>query len=86
MELDTMMMGGLFVTQRRRSHSRIDILKVDIKRWGFSLFESWPDLHTHPESENTLLPMQIIVEVYREKGKMSIVFCFEKKFYISNAV
>jgi hypothetical protein len=53
----------LLEMQQRLGHSRIDLLKLDIEGWEFPLFESWPDLYRKEESENILLPMQILVEV-----------------------
>jgi hypothetical protein len=53
----------LLEMQQKLKHQRIDLLKVDIEGWEFSLFDSWPELSLMEASEEILLPMQLLVEV-----------------------
>jgi hypothetical protein len=54
----------LLETQRNLKHSRVDLLKMDIEGYEWPIFESWPELADKNVSEQTLLPMQILVEVH----------------------
>jgi hypothetical protein len=53
----------LLEMQQKLGHKRIDLLKIDVEGFEFPLFSSWPELHYKEESENILLPMQIVAEV-----------------------
>lgn len=44
-------------------HKKIDLLKIDIEGYEFPIFESWPT-RDHKAYENTILPMQVLVEVH----------------------
>eukprot|EP00977_Amphora_coffeiformis_P017908 scaffold6007_cov183-Amphora_coffeaeformis.AAC.32 len=58
-------MWTLLEIQRRLNHTRIDLLKMDIEGFEWPIFESWPEIEKDPKmSEQTLLPMQIMVEVH----------------------
>jgi hypothetical protein len=59
----------LLEMQQKLGHKRIDLLKIDVEGFEFPLFASWPELIYENESENILLPMQILVEV------RSMMFC-----------
>jgi len=66
--------------QQVLSHPRIDLLKMDIEGYEWSIFESWP-LLTEKESSSTTLPMQIMVEIHyqtqmKELGTRKIDFKF----------
>jgi len=44
-------------------HARIDLFKVDIEGYEWPMFESWP-LLSEKKSPDTVLPMQVLVEVH----------------------
>lgn len=54
----------LLEMQKKLGHNRIDLLKVDIEGWEYPMFYSWPTLDQVVESEEILLPMQIVVEIH----------------------
>jgi len=45
------------------NHTQIDLLKFDIEGFEWPIFESWPEA-TDPLYEETILPMQVLVEVH----------------------
>ena len=49
--------------QKTLGHNRINLFKVDIERYEFPMFESWPTL-SDSRSPGTVLPMQVLVEVH----------------------
>jgi len=49
--------------QETLQHPRIDLFKIDIEGYEWSLLESWP-LLSDKRAPNTVLPMQILVEVH----------------------
>lgn len=49
--------------QKMLNHEQIDLLKMDIEGYEWSVFESWPEL-SNPISHNFQLPMQINVEIH----------------------
>lgn len=49
--------------QKRLNHLQIDLLKIDIEGYEWPLFNTWPNLRDI-NSPNTVLPMQILVEVH----------------------
>lgn len=57
----------LLEMQQRLQHSRIDLLKMDIEGFEWSMFDSWPELDDQKRSEELLLPMQLLVEVRMPK-------------------
>ena len=63
----------LLQMQRRLGHSRVDILKLDVEGYEHYLFESWPDLNNLQESEQYVVPMQILVEV-RTSNSQSVLY------------
>ena len=53
----------LLEMQQKLGHKRIDLLKIDVEGSEIGLFRSWPQLEHLEESEQLLMPMQILVEV-----------------------
>jgi len=45
------------------NHTRVDLLKMDVEGFEWPLFLSWADLD-HSRASESLLPMQILVEVH----------------------
>ena len=53
----------LLEIQRNLKHTQIDLFKMDIEGFEWDLFHSWPELEDQANSEQLLLPMQLLVEV-----------------------
>jgi hypothetical protein len=53
----------LLEIQRYLKHAQIDLFKMDIEGFEWNLFDSWPELEDQANSEQLLLPMQILSEV-----------------------
>jgi len=49
--------------QKRLNHHRIDLFKMDIEGFEWSLFESWPEL-ADASAGKVVLPYQILVEIH----------------------
>lgn len=61
----------LLEIQRDLKHTQIDLLKMDIEGFEWNLFDSWPELENQANSEQLLLPMQVLVEIhYRTQFKV----------------
>jgi len=50
--------------QQHLKHDRIDLFKADIEGWEWPLLNSWPLLTEVEMSQNTTLPMQVLVKVH----------------------
>ena len=58
--------------QAMLNHKRLDLLKMDIEGYEWSIFESWPQLTDLKASSNISLPMQVLVEVHYETQMIDI--------------
>ena len=69
---DSSMQGQIWsleTAQQKLAHARLDLLKMDIEGFEWSILESWSTLDPHG-SQPVALPMQILVEVhYRTQMK-----------------
>jgi hypothetical protein len=50
--------------QRMLGHKRIDLFKMDIEGYEWPIFESWSELNDTSQAADTVLPMQVLVEIH----------------------